>query len=295
LNREIRDRLTVFRAGGRDYTIGEVLRFGLNQPPPDTDTTGIAEKVADLSLDQAVEQFRYRYDLISGAECEAWLAARGLSFAQLRGSLSRKLKAAAADAQQQQIDTILDDSFARHARHLSWRVALACASPPVGAFSDALLADWEQAFAAARAEVLSSHARQRFLELARRPLTQIEYEIAEFDDLEAAREARCCVLEDGQTLATVAHTHGYAHRAQHAFIDELPAAWSAALNATAASAVAEPIVEGSRILLLSPRRYLPPSLDLPEISRRIDQQLIEQHFNLLAAEHVRWQLRFDEG
>ncbi len=222
---------------------------------------------------------------------------RGLSFAQLRASLARRLKVGAtADAQQAQIDEILDERFAQYARHLSWRVAaaIAASAPDQGQADGLPLATWEQAFAKASEEVLSPANQLRLLELSRRQLTRIEYEIAEFDEVDAAREARCCVVDDGMALADLARQHGYAHREQCQFVDELPPAWSAALNASAAGAVPAPVIDNARILLLSPRRYLLPTLDQPEIRARVEAQLVQQHFDLLAATHVRWHLRFGE-
>ena len=50
------------------------------------------------AVEAATNEFRYARDLVSAEECEGWLAARGLTFADLTACVTRRLQAELAPA-----------------------------------------------------------------------------------------------------------------------------------------------------------------------------------------------------
>ena len=94
------------------------------------------------AIEAATAAFRYARDLVSAEECERWLNQRGLSFAELTASVTRRLQAGLATAEESaapderagedgeqearfRTDALLADEFTGWARGLAWRLALA--------------------------------------------------------------------------------------------------------------------------------------------------------------------------
>lgn len=293
-----RESLPVFVAAERAWTIGEVLASAPHWEPG----AGMAlrqsralplQAAKPSEVDAAVQAFRYRHQLVSGDECARWLAARGLSYADLRATLARQLSGAPPpDADAAQIEAILSDGFSKLARELAARVAVALHA---GALRSGAVADlWptlvahHRAFAAGAAD---PQARQRLLHSTRLEWVQIAFEQVEFDHLDAAREARLCVLEDGQSLRQLATVGRFAHATRCERVATLPPAWTHALMRTRPGDITPVIRDGERLLLLGVIRLIEPTLNDPMVLAGIDAQLLDQHLEPLLARHVRWQLR----
>jgi hypothetical protein len=129
-----------------------------------TRTEALGQFPEPAAVEAATNEFRYARDLVSAEECEDWLAARGLTFADLTACVTRRLQAemaaqrdglsspsasvedassanageatAAADGKVRapgpidltrfRTDALLADEFTGWARGLAWRLALAC-------------------------------------------------------------------------------------------------------------------------------------------------------------------------
>lgn len=292
----LRASLPVFAAADRTWTIGEVLATALYMS---TDVVTTERKTRALpqtgklgDVDAAVQAFRYQHQLVSADECLRWLVARGLSYADLRASMARRVSARPGpDGGAAEIDLILSDEFARLARGLAARVAVALQAGDTlgGAIDD----DWPhldaryRAFAALTADPV---ARLRQLQSDRLNWVQIEFEQVEFDNLDAAREARLCVLEDGQSLRELALAGRFANVSRRERVSALPPAWSHALLRTRPGAITPVIQDGERLLLLGVTRIIEPTLSDPSVLAGIDAQLLDQHLEPLLARHVRWVL-----
>lgn len=149
----------VFEAAGRSYDVesilratdfrGELLPFWRRwrQAIQNANVTSECEDDADEAvLENLVNEYRYRRDLLTAEECEQWLAARGVEPEDFMAHFVRchsaerpapeavlKDEEAAAGTKELgrlfRIDWVLSDDFDRAARQLAWRVALDCEGP----------------------------------------------------------------------------------------------------------------------------------------------------------------------
>lgn len=280
-----------------------------------------AAEAAGLSVDPAqleasVEAFRYARDLISGEECERWLEARGLAFEHLVAERTRRLLAelaetgvpgepecagdgeTAADADDEnndddglRADALLSDEFNRWARALARRVAVSIESGQDVDSGPALADQWprlEAALAAATGLVITPERRQRALVIERLALTRVRFERAEFDSEAAVREAILCASEDGAPLREVAAANGFPCAMGECFLGEVTAAWADLLTSARVGEVASPGSSDGTFVVLSVLDRRAPTLDDPEVVKRIDASLVEQRLRELEARHIRW-------
>jgi hypothetical protein len=284
-----RRALPVFHAGNRDFSVGDVLLT-----IPDR-LVGYAIDAAadDARVDSALESWRYLRDLVSAEECEAWLARRGLCYADLHASIARQLRAAPpADADAAEVDALLDAGFDEHARELARHAALARELGLRWPGPDESLAliwrDWQAATGAHCASAFSMAERSRELATHASELTRLEYVEVELDSAAAVREARMCVLEDRIELTAVAVEAGYPQRIVGACVGELPPTQAAVLQHAAVGQLSSPTTEDGRFLLLQLRQRVPPSLDDPTIAAAIDARLRRRRLDALVSRHVQW-------
>lgn len=291
-----RQSLPVFSAAERVWTIGEVLAtapyMGASAGAPEHRPRGLPPTGKLGDVEAAVQAFRYRHQLVSGEECSNWLAARGLKYADLHAALTRQVHAKPPpDATAIEIDLILSDQFARLAGGLAARVAVAMqADDAVTGTVDACWLPLESRYRTYAALAADPLARQRLLQTERLKWVQIAFEQIEFDRLDAAREARLCVLEDGQNLRELALAGRFAHSVRCERVSALPLAWAHALTSTPPGGLTPVIRDGERLLLLGVTRIIEPSLGDPAVLAGIDAQLLEQQLEPLLARHVRWVL-----
>jgi hypothetical protein len=190
-----------------------------------------------------------------------------------------------------QIDLMLSDDFRRLARALAARAAAALEGQQV--VDRPVLECWPQIetfYRAHLADKITDEARDGMLGQDRRQWLQVDCEVVEFDRIDAAREARHCVVEDGQTLAEIAALGGFAHRSGRWWVSELPATWSQALFQIRPGMVSAVIAEGERQLLLGFTRLIEPSRADPLLAARLEESLVEQQVRILLTRHVHWAL-----
>lgn len=296
---ESRRRLLVpvFTAGQRQWNVGDVLAVApllsgeRKSMLPGAGRMKLAA-VDDAAVDAAVQAFRYAHGLVSAQECLTWLAARALSFADLRASVRRRLSGGDATTETlAQIDLLLSDDFRPLARALAARVAAAVERQQI--IEGAALECWQQIDASYRAHLvdkITDEARDGMLAQDRRQWLQVDCEVVEFDRIDAAREARHCVAQDGQSLAEIAALGGFAHRSGRWWVSELPGTWSQALFQIRPGMVSGVIAEGERQLLLGFTRLIEPSRADPLLAARLEETLVEQQVRILLTRHVHWAL-----
>jgi len=286
--------LSVFSAGSRTWLLDEVLALEQQLSASDPAPTAVLRSAPfdTQNLDAVVEAFRYRRNLVSADECLAWLAQRGLSYADLRASLRRQLTGeTAVDANARIIDCLLSERFSRLSLGLAARVA--CAVDAGCLPSGDLGPHWselDRCYQTFLEAILEQHKRQRRLDQDRLTWLQVDAELIEFDTLDAAREALLCVTEDRMALHEVAAQSGLAYQARRWFMRELKPAWAQALSRIVAGRVSVPIADGERWLLLGLTRYVEPSLDDPQVLAGIDALLLDQAQQELIERHIRWVL-----
>jgi hypothetical protein len=272
--------------------------------------TGLAPE--PRAIEEAVENFRYARDLVAGDECEAWLAARGLAYSDLVESVTRRLRAelvageaedgeaedgvAEADEARLETEALLADEFAHWARQLARRVAAAAEAGlepdpelPVSEF----WAGIEQAYREAEAALLTPEARQRELAARRLALMRLHLEVAEFHSAGAAREAWCCVREDGAELAAVAQENGLPVQVIEQFLGDLPEEWALRVQSARPGDVVLHQPADASWVAVAVKGRREPALDDPDVVARIDAALAERHFGELESKHIRWRIRVE--
>ncbi len=290
-------QLPVFTAAQRVWTVADVravapLVLGDDVGSAPSARQPTSAPVDESAVDAAVQAFRYAHGLVSAQDCLAWLSARALSFADLRAGMRRRLlDSGAASVANAEIDIILSDDFRLVARAFAARVAAAaevraCVDGPALQCWDAL----DAGFSAHLSETITNDARERLLAQDRRQWLRIEGEVVEFDRLDAAREARHCVIEDGQSLLEIAALGGFAHRTERWWVSDLPGSWRQALFQIRPGMVTEVIVDGERQLLLGFTRLIEPNLADPFLAARLEDVLVEQLVGALLTRHVHWML-----
>lgn len=172
-NQTIADR-TVFSSGARAFSVQEMLaaaQFRAELAEPWRDFLRVvaaeakaeenAQEVEDAAIDAAVEQFRYRYDLITAEETERWVEDRGLTLSDFSAYFVRQYwgETANQDAAGAEIDyldapddlralftieLILSGALEGLTTRASWRVAARAAAP--GEIDAQLLATEEERF-----------------------------------------------------------------------------------------------------------------------------------------------------
>ena len=294
--------LPVFIAAGRTWAVGDVLALAtsvLAEPTQVAASAALARPIStsapgaidEAAVDAAVRDFRYEYGLISAEECTAWLATRGLNFAELRASIRRRLARSSAPTQAAaEIDLLLGSAFTQAAQALAVRIAAAIEAQALP--ESAPTACWPELEACYQRFVsvtTTAAARERVLALDRLHWLQVECEVLEFDQLDAAREARHCV-DDGQSLSEIAALGRFAHRSGRWLVPALPKGWAQALFRIRPGLVSQPIAEGERVLLLGFTGLIEPSLSDPEIYAGINNAVLQPALQALLARHVQWLL-----
>ncbi len=150
------------------------------------------------------------------------------------------------------------------------------------------------AFEARRASVLTPKAREGIRQSMRIPLTRVDVETVSVASIDAAREVRCCVVDDGVAMAELAAAHGLAHARRSLVLEDVDPAPRNALISAATNDVLEPVETPSGFEVFRLRGKQEPDASDPEIRRRIDRELLEAHDADLEARHVRWLLRVDD-
>lgn len=275
--------LPVFSAAGRVWTLGAVTEWArLQDASPSASAQALA--CSDTELEQAARAWRYQRQLISAEDCTAWLAARGLDYADLLRWLRARGSTAATSERLATLEFLLNGGLEDSARALAWRVAQCVESEGEDYGNQAL----EAGFEAACQQLLKPSSRTRMLGAMQDSLTRIEFELAEFDLLDAAREACCCLHDQPGSLCALAEEHGLVSEHRSCRYGELPERWARRLRTAATGRPITPFEDGGRFLVLLPIRRQPAQLDEAEVATAVDDRLCRSHFDALSARHIHW-------
>lgn len=288
-DRPSRADIPVFEAGARVYTVGDVLAWRAASAGVQGDREGAA-RVPDAEA--LIEAFRYRRDLVSAEECEAWLTQRGLEYADLEAAMHRRAHGLGpADADEAMVDQLLDEGFDEAARELSRHAAWLCEQgAPTGAPHPdaATCARWRVDVARGLGQQITDEARRREATRLARAWTRLCGIVVEFDEIAAAREARLCVEHEGEDLEQLAREHGLAWRRFDDRLHALSPAVAALLEALPPGQLGlEPLADGPvRLWRLDSRRQ--PTPDDPAFAAAIEGTLGQRLLDAQVARHVRW-------
>ena len=135
-------------------------------------------------------------------------------------------------------------------------------------------------------KLLVPEARQRELLALRLPLTRFETERIEVESLDAAREALCCVREDGMSMEEVATAGGYPYRRVDFILEDLPVDAQHRFLSVSAGEVLKPVAHGDGFELCRILKKIEPQPDDPTVKSRIDQRLLDRHFAELTGKYT---------
>lgn len=311
----------VFQCGDRIFTVGDVVAaadamgqldsfrtawLSLQARAAQAEASG--SEADPAAIEAATDAFRYDRDLVSAEECEGWLEQLGLRFEDLVAFFTRRLLAASVpestvgvasttqeldedQAADFEVDLLLGDEFAGWARALADRAAAAQANGTGWKAGDDLRARWDELESLHRetcAGLTGASERERLLRQDWMALTQLELEWVTFDNVAAAREAACCVRDDGGTLAEVAEQNGLCCEIVSAFLADLQPAWRSALTVARAGDVDLLPSADTGFAVVRVLSRSEPSLESERVGRRLDAQLRSRHFRALESRHIRW-------
>jgi hypothetical protein len=271
------------------------------------------------ALEQAIEEFRYARDLESGEECDRWLAAPRLVFAELQDSIARQLAAASVEEETEtgdppepeqlvsaetasgedrefRVDLLLGETFQGWSRKLAARMALAaeCGGMPghgvsVGDAWESL----EEMHRAACDRWVTEAERERLLRQDWLGLTWMGLEWAGFETEAAAREAECCIRLDGVTLTDVARENGMVCEVMEVFVEDLTAEWRKELaTARTGDVVFLPAGDAGFVVVRVLSRT-EPRLESETVRKRIEGRLVSARLRELEVRHVRWLVQLE--
>ena len=343
-----RDSRVVFSCGPRNYTVGDVIeaadfrgeldvlwrefrvRRAAEARAQEADAT-----LDDTAIDEAAVTFRYRHDLITAEETEAWLDARGLSLAEFSEHFTRvewgkefgdrvdpkDVPFTEASAEEREIfaaDLILSGDFDRLAERLAWRVAArAAGSPPQGSGSagegartnadppsqgSGVAGGWveemqtlEAAYRRRCEQRLTPDAMQRELGSVRLPLTRFEVELIELESRDAANEAFLCVRDDGMSMAEVAREGRYPFRQTELVLEQIPDDLQQKFLSLTPGSLLDPTRRDDGYVLTRLLKKLEPKLEQPEVRQRVEQRLLARHFADLSSGRIQWRISMNGG
>ena len=291
----------LFIANGRAWTVDDAVadadaRGALDDAIRET-LALIAAEEQDFDLDprklqEASDRYRYDHDWISAGDTEEWLERRGMSTDDFSRWLQQTLSVAElGSSEPDEVPDDFPDALRIHLwlsgrmadleRELRRRVA---AEIEVASRGESLTG--HDAVERLRAQALSEDARRRKLATQRLALAKFEIDRLDLDSEEAAREARLCVVQDRISLAEVAADAGFRDQRGEVWMDALDESIAGRLAGAAPGDVIGPVRNAERFTLYQLVRRIEPSLDHPEVARRIDQMLIDEFFEDLCLRHI---------
>jgi hypothetical protein len=259
----------------------------------------------DREIEEAADAFRYDHDLIASDETLAWLDRAGLTFDAWTNYLVRRLLLARcrdrledipqgrlASASVADVDFaaegICSGAFDRFLRTLAGRAAIAAPDPGEITERATHLAQIESTFqarvraATTGAALASQLARHRF------EWTRVDLERMSFASADAAREAACCVREDGLTLSEVAIESRQPVRDTRDLLERLDPGLRQAVLGADVDELVGPLIVGSRHEVVWVVGKRPGDLADPIVRARAEEAVVDQMIARAILTHVRW-------
>jgi hypothetical protein len=223
-------------------------------------------------LQNEVNDFRYKQDLITSQETHKWLKERVLSLDDLYTYIHRKLgnprrslrltvaawKRRCEDPSREVwAELHFSGAFSNMVDEFICRVAVALQKgildnpPPNGTPSETSqvflnestrhVQVWEDAYVDYCAELADRASCERRLKSHRHELLKVKYDAVSYKKLDAAKEAYCCIRYDGEAVESLASRTGVPFESEFEFIEDLPKALQQKLFSAHAQECLEPI------------------------------------------------------
>jgi hypothetical protein len=287
----------LFVAEGKPYTVDEAIQWAegrgllaeaLHEARELLAAENAEVTVTDGELQTFSERFRYDHDLITEGETEDWLRARGMTVDDFARWLHAKLcRDAVADLKLAEESEDRGD-FLRVHLWMSGRMDDLSRDYSRSVAADIEIrnsgnASVDDLVAAARVD----SAKRRKLATMMMSLVRVEVDTLVVDSEAAGREAVMCVQTDRAALHDVAEDAGFTTERTLWWVDDLPAPARHYLLGAAPGDAVGPIANGRKFTVYQVLRRIEPSLDDPEVEKRVDQVLIDDLFDDLCTRHIR--------
>jgi hypothetical protein len=152
------------------------------------------------------------------------------------------------------------------------------------------LAEVDQGFEEFRARVMTAASIEAAIEGRRLDWIRLDLGTARFAGESAAREAACCVREDGTALAEVAREAGATFTESRVLLAEAPAALRSHLLGAEPGDLLGPLAgEGGQLLVAVRAKSLPQASD-PEMKRRAEAQVLEGAVRREVEARIHWRM-----
>jgi hypothetical protein len=239
----------------------------------------VSAHVPEAELKDAEARFRYERGLVAAEELEAWLAGWELSVSEwrdyLRGTLTAGERAAWVTA-------VCSGALEQAAQELA---AMAAVGEALGD------QDLDRAYERFVADVATRDALTSVLEQRRSDWIRVECRTLILTTEAAAREAALCVRDDGMALAEVAAQAGVELREHSLYLEDAADELSTALLSSRAGELLGPLPLGDRYALVLVDGKVEPTLDDPEILRRVQDAARQRAIDREVMNRVTWHER----
>lgn len=259
---------------------------------------------------EAATAFRYAHNLISADETQTWLSVWGMSVDDwmnyLRGQLLRELWAnrlgeitAANPVSDEDVAEVVtnhavcSDKFAEWTLKLAGRAAVAAKSglaDSPGESPRELIERIEAGFEAQRQMAVTPNQLEARIAAHRLDWIRFDCRYVWFPEERIAREAACCVIEDGLTLDEVAHDSRSIVQQWDFYLDEIEANARPHFLAARAGEWLGPmkIMEGFPFFSIVNKQA--PAESDPQIRQRAEQVIINSLIEKEMNERVKWMM-----
>jgi hypothetical protein len=228
---------------------------------------------------------------VSGDQLLAWLDQRGVSIGEWRAYLDRLVARArepapafgAVDEGEVEAcvwaEAVCSGRLDRLGKELARMLAVAPGTP-----LDAL----DEAFARFCRDVATDELAAREIEANRLEWLRFTYEMADFDNEDAAREAALCVRTDGDSLAAAAARADVSLERRIDWQDEIERELATLFLTARAGDLVGPVPAGERFRLAVLQEKTPPSPEDEAVRRRAVTTVAERAVEREANERVVW-------
>jgi hypothetical protein len=236
-------------------------------------------QVGEAELKDAEARFRYERSLVAAEEMEAWLQRWELSVAEWRDYLRGRL---ADDERAAWVTAICSGALERAAQELA---AKAAAAEALGE------PDLDRAYGRFVAEAVTPAALGSVLETRRSDWIRVDCRTLVFPAEAAAREAALCVRDDGMSLAEVAAQAGVEMREHVLYLEDAADELGSVLLSARTGELLGPLPLADRFALLLVDDKADPTLDDPEILRRVQEAARRRAIEREVVNRVTWHER----
>jgi hypothetical protein len=234
---------------------------------------------AEGVLEDAETRFRYERSLVAAEEMEAWLERWDLTVGEWRDYLRGTL---AGDERAAWVTAVCSGALEEAAQELA---AKAAAAEAVGE------PDLDRAYDRFVAEAITPEALGSVLEARKSDWIRVDCRTLVLPTEAAAREAALCVRDDGMALAEVAAQAGVEMREHAVYLEDAADELGKALLSARTGELLGPITLADRHALVLVDDKVEPTLDDPEILRRVQQAARRRAIDREVVNRVTWHER----